>query len=248
MSEGFAGIFRGIRPVDWALAAALTMLGIWLMVHNVLIQDARVAANIAEGTMVHQLTSHAWAMLPVFLLATAPVLWWRRHVIAVTGIALVVMVVHDLLFGWVTRCGAGLPLAFVLAYLGAVALERKPAWIALALSSLLIAAVLVLDATTGFEVIVLALPIVLIVFGIGRAVRRRMALSVELKARTAELQQLRDERVALEVTSDRARLSHQLDGLLQERLTQLRTAADSGKDLDPERARALFESIESDGR
>jgi hypothetical protein len=248
MSEGLGRIFRRVRLVDWLLAAALTLLGIWLMVRNVLIQDAEVAASIAAGTMVHQLTSHSWAMVPVFMLATVPVLWWRGHLIAVTGIALVVMVVHDLLFGWVTRCGAGLPLAFVLAYLGAVALERKQAWIALTLSTLLTAAVLVLDATTGFEPIVLALPIVLIVFAVGRAVRHRTALSAELKARTVELRQLRDERVALEVAGDRVRLSRQLDGLLVERLGQLTTAADSGQDLDPVSAKALFESIESDSR
>ena len=183
------------------------------------------------------MTSHSWAMLPVFALATIPVLWWRRSVLAVTGIALAVMVVHDLLFGWVTRCGAGLPLAFVLAYLGAVGprahagLDRRSAS-----RTLLTVAVLVVDATTGSEPIVLALPIVLIVFGIGRAVRHRTAMSRELEARTVELRQLRDERAALEVADDRARLSRQLDGLLQERLGQLTAAAESGKDLDPDSA------------
>ncbi len=77
---------------------------------------------------------------------------------------------------------------------------------------------LVVDATTGFEAIVLALPIVLIVFGIGRAVRRRTAMSEELKARTAELQELRDERVALEVAGIGPGCPRELDGLLQERL------------------------------
>ena len=248
MSEGFSRIFRGIRPVDWVLAGALTGLGLVLTVGNVRFDDAQAPAAIAAGTMVHQMSSHSWAMIPVFALATVPVLWWRRNVIAVTGIALVVMVVHDLLFGWVTRCGAGLPLAFVLAYLGAVALERRQAWINLALATLLTTAVLAVDATTGFEPIVLALPIVLIVFGVGRAVRHRTAMGRELEARTAELQELRDERVALELTSDRVRLSQELDGLLQERLGQLTAAADTGKDLDPDSARALFESIESDSR
>lgn len=104
------------------------------------------------------------------------------------------------------------------------------------------------DATTGFEPFVLAFPIVLIVFGIGRAVRHRTAMSAELTARTIELRELRDERVALEVAGDRARLSHQLDGLLQERLGQLTTAAESGAQLDPVRAGALFGSIENDSR
>ncbi len=248
MSEGYSRVFKGIRPVDWVLAGVLTALGVALMVENVLIQDVDVAESIADGTMVHGMTSHSWAMVPVFALATIAVLWWRRGVIAVTAIALVVMVLHDLLFGWVTRCGAGLPLAFVLAYLGAVALERRQAWILLGLSTLLTGAVLVVDSSTGFELVVLALPIVLIVFGIGRAVRHRTVMSTELKARSVELQQLRDERVALELSSDRVRLSRELDGLLQERLGQLTSAADSGRDLDPDSARALFESIERDSR
>jgi signal transduction histidine kinase len=248
MSEGFGSIFRGIRPVDWVLAGALTALGVFLMVQDVVTSDSHVASAIAADSMVHEMTSHSWVMVPVFALATIPVLWWRRNVIAVTGFALVVMVAHDLLFGWVTRCGAGLPLAFVLAYLGGVSLPRGRSWISLCVATLLTATVLVVDATTGFGPIVLAWPIVLIVFGIGRAVRHRTAMSTELRARTAELQQLRDERVSLEITSDRVRLSRELDGLLQERLNQLTTAAESGKDLDPDSAKALFESIESDSR
>jgi signal transduction histidine kinase len=248
MSEGLRRAFRGIRPVDWLLAGALTAAGVWLMVENVMFDDARSAAEIAEGDMVHVMTSHSWAMIPVFVLASMSVLWWRRNVIVVTGFALVVLVLHDLLFGWVTRCGAGLPLAFVLGYLGAATLRRNQAWFALGLTTLLTAAVLVVDSTTGFEPFVLAFPIILIVFAIGRAVRHRTAMSAELRARTLELQHLRDERAALEVAGDRARLSHQLDGLLQERLGQLTTAAEAGPDLDPDRAKALFESIESDSR
>lgn len=248
MSEGSGSMVKGLRPVDWVLAGALTALGVWLMVENIEISDEQVAASIAAGSMVHELTSHSWALVPVFALATVPVLWWRRNVIAVTAIAVVAMAAHDLLFGWVTRCGAGLPLAFVLAYLGAVSLERRRAWISLGLSTVLTAAVLVMDATTGFEPIILALPILLIVFAIGRAVRRQTAMSAELRARTAELRRLRDQRVALELSSDRMLLSGELDSLLRERLGQLTAAAESGKDLDPDSARALFESIETQSR
>ena len=53
-------------------------------------------------------------------------------------------------------------------------------------------------------------------------------MSTELRARTAELQKLRDERVSLELASDRVRLAGQLDGLLQVRLGQLTAAAESG--------------------
>ena len=243
-----AEVLRGIRPVDWVLAVLLTAAGAFLMVGNVVASNASVRRQIASGGMTHTMSSHSWAMLPVFLVATVAVLWWRRGILAVTGIALAVMVGHDLLFGWVTRCGAGLPLAFVLAYLGAVSLEKRRAWLALGLSGLLCAAVLVVDATTGIGPIVLALPIVAIVFGIGRAVRHRTAMSAELKVRTVELRHLRDQRVALQVAGDRAQLSHQLDALLQERLAQLMTAADSGKALGAADARILFELIETDSR
>ncbi|WP_375425431.1 hypothetical protein [uncultured Friedmanniella sp.] len=248
MREGCRRVFQGVRPVDGVIAGALTTLAVWLMVENVRISDQQLAAAITDGSMVHPMSSHSWLMLPVFLLAALPVLWWRRSVVAATGIALAVMVLHDGVFGWVTRCGAGLPLAFVLAYLGAVALERGRAAVVLVLASLLTAAVLVVDSTTGFGAFVLAFPIVLIVFAVGRAVRHRTVLSAELTARTAQLRQLRDERVALEVADDRARLSRQLDELLQERLGQLATAAESGQQLKPGQARALLESIETDGR
>ena len=248
MREGLSGTLKGLRPIDWALAGALTALGVWLMVWNVVVSDAQVAASISAGTMVHEMTSHSWAMVPLFALATVPVLWWRRHVIVVTGIAVVAVTAHDLVFGWVTRCGAGLPLAFALAYLGAASLERRRSWISLGLATVLTAAVLLVDATTGFGLIVLALPIELIVFAIGRAVRHRTAMSAELRARTEELRKVRDQRVSLELAGDRLRLSGELDSLLQERLSQLAAAAESGKGLDPDGARALFESIESQSR
>jgi signal transduction histidine kinase len=240
-------VFRGVRLVDWLLAGGLSALGAWLMVENVRFADVDAAAEIAKGSMVHQQTSHSWFLL-LFLLASIPVLWWRRNLVAVAAVALAVMGLHDLLFGWVTRCGAGLPLAFVLAYLGGVALERTRALIVLGLTTLLTAAVLVVDATTGLEPFLLAFPIVLIVFGVGRAVRQRTALGAELTARTVELRRLRDDRVALQVGADRARLSSELDGLLRERLGQLNTAAESGGDLDPGEAKALFASIESESR
>jgi signal transduction histidine kinase len=63
-----------------------------------------------------------------------------------------------------------------------------------------------------------------------------------------QLRQLRDERVALEITADRARLSTQLDGLLQEQLGRLAVAAETGRDLDPDSGKILLETIESESR
>lgn len=248
MSHGFRGALRGTRRPDRVMAGAFVLLAVLLMAVNVQSSDADSAAAVARGDMTHVVSSHSWAMVPAFALVVLPVLWWRRGLLAVTGLVLAGMVVHDLLFGWVTRCGVGLLLAFVLAYLGGVALERRQALVNLSLTGLLVLAVLVVDATTGLEPATLALPVLLLVFGIGRAVRHRTAMSAELHARTVELRRLRDERVALEVADDRVRLSQELDGLLQERLGQLTAAADSGRDLDADSARTLFEAIETDSR
>jgi signal transduction histidine kinase len=136
----------------------------------------------------------------------------------------------------------------VLAFLGALSYGRTKAWVTCALSALLTGAVLAVDASAGPGALILALPVVVIVFGLGRAVRHRALLNRRLTARDEELRQLRDERAALMVADDRARLSQQLDGLLQERLDELTHAAESADGLTPEQARALLESIESGSR
>ncbi|GAA1140854.1 hypothetical protein GCM10009630_44490 [Kribbella jejuensis] len=248
MGEVFGAVFKGVRLRDWGIAGGLTLLGIVLMTENVQTSAAQVRNAIAEGSMVHAQSSHSLWMIPVFVAAALPVLWWRRSVLAVATVSVLVMAVHDLLFGWVTRCGAGLPLAFVIAFLGALAAQRTTRWFVCGLSVVLTVLVLVVDATTGPSAIVLALPIVCIVFGVGLAARRRTALNRELADREAELRQLRDERAALEVADDRARLSRQLDGLLQERLAGLTTEAESANGLAPAEAKAALESIESGSR
>ena len=73
-------------------------------------------------------------------------------------------------------------------------------------------------------------------------------MNQELEIREAELRHLRDERAAIDVADDRARLSQQLDGLLQERLGQLTTVAESADSLPPAEAKAVLESIESRSR
>jgi signal transduction histidine kinase len=241
-------VFRGIKVRDWVLAGGLTALGVLLMWEDVRMSGDQVRAAIAEGSMVHLTSSRSLWLIPVFMGATIPVLWWRRNIIAVITAAAVVMALHDIAFGWVTRCGAGLPLAFVLTFLGALVSERTTAWVVCALGALLTVLVLVVDATTGPSAVLLALPVLLVVFGVGRAARHRTALTRELEIREAELRQVRDERAALDVADDRARLSQQLDGLLQERLAQLTTAAESADGLAPAEAKAVLESIESRSR
>jgi hypothetical protein len=185
-------MFTGVKGRDWVLAGVLTALGATLALLNITASDSGTARDVAAGEMVHTIDSHSpWQLL--FAVAFVPVLWWRRSALVATLVSLGVVTLHDLLFGWVTRCGAGLPLAFVLAFLGALSYGRTKAWVSCALSALLTGAVLAVDASAGPGALILALPVVVIVFGLGRAVRHRALLNRRLTARDEELRQLRDE-------------------------------------------------------
>ena len=226
-----------IRPLDIGLTALLLALGSWLMVVNVVDED--------PGTRVD---NHSWLVLPVFLVAMVPVLWWRRHLVAVAAVAAAAMTAHDLLFGHMVRCGAGLPLVFVLAFLSGFARGRRGV-AALVLTALTSAAVLAYDTAAGPELLPVALLIVAVLFGVGRVTRSRALLAEELRGRTEDLRALRDERATLEVRGDRLHVSQQLEELLDERLARLEAAADEGATAqDPERARSALLAIEEDSR
>jgi hypothetical protein len=101
------GILKGVRPLDYVLAAVMTAAGAYLMYENV----------VATGSgLAHAQSSKSWAMLPAFFLVTLPILWRRRNILAVIGVTTVAAVGHVLAFGWITRCGVALPLSVALAY------------------------------------------------------------------------------------------------------------------------------------
>jgi hypothetical protein len=92
-------------------------------------------------------------------------------------------------------------------------------------------------------------PVTAGVWGIGRVVRSRGRLVEQLQARTEELRSARDERARLEVATDRARLSAELDELLQRRLGELARLADEGaRQTDGAAATATLVDIESESR
>ena len=150
-----------------------------------------------------------------------PVLWWRRAPLLAIGASTVVMAAHDLLFGHLVRCGAGLPLAFVFAFLVGLGCDRRKGLVAVALTIVLAGAVLIWDTAAGPEVLPVVAVILLVLWGIGQVARSRSALGEELRRRNAELAALRDRRAALEVADDRLRVSEQLETLLDARLGDL---------------------------
>lgn len=231
-------VWRGVRPVDVVLTVLLIALGTSMMLLDVLSDDPTL-----------QVDTRSWWMLPVFLLAFVAVLWWRHNLLAVIGFATAVMIAHDLLFGHLGRCGAGLPLAFVLAFLSGLGYERRRGVVALVLTGVLGTAVLIFDTAAGVDALPAVLVILVALWGIGQVARSRSALADELRVRNRELQALREERAALEVADDRQRVSHELETLLDERLSRLEATAEAGTAIDdPQRAREVLLSVEEDSR
>ena len=134
-------IFRDVRKGDAALALLLTALGALLMVANI--------TGAEDGTRID---SRSWAMVPVFALATLPILWRRRAMLPVLGITLAALAVHVVAFDWVVRCGAGLPLAFALAYGVGRLLRGRDSYLGLGLTLGVQVLVLVRDSAAGLDI------------------------------------------------------------------------------------------------
>jgi signal transduction histidine kinase len=158
------------------------------------------------------------------------------------------MVVHVLAFGWMARCGSGLPETWVLAYLVGSRGELRRSALGLLAVQALGVAVLARDAAAGPSLIPIEALLSVGIWGIGRVAHQRAVMAGELERRNEELARLRDARATLEVSGDRARLSTELDALLDVRLEQLSHVAQAAPHDDPVAIRALLETIESDSR
>ena len=224
-----AGAAVGRR--DIAIAALLSALGLLLMYANVV--DKEVEASVLA--------------IPLFLLVTVPLVWRRAAPVAALAAVLAGYLLHVGATGTeLIRCGVVLPVVFLLAFSAAARLERRDALIGLALTLAVIAAESVVFFGS-FGVVMAA--VAAGVWGIGRVVRSRAQLAAELQARTVELREARDERSRMEVTADRARLSTQLDELLQRRLGELARLADDGaQGADAATATATLVDIEHQSR
>ena len=157
-------IFKGIRPLDYVLAALMTGLAVLLGVAN----------TAGDTDAAHALDSSSWWIVPVFVAAAVPILFRRRHTLVVVGISAAVMAASVPMFGWITRCGFALPLSFALAYAVGRYAPKPHQLLGLAGIAVLQVATLVKDASTdGIAPIVGALPIALIFYGVARMVQTR---------------------------------------------------------------------------
>lgn len=216
---------------DIAIAVVISALGLLLMYVNVV--DEQVEASVLA--------------IPLFLLVTAPLVWRRAAPIAALGAVLAGYLVHVAATGTdLFRCGVLLPTVFLLVFSAGARLERRAALIALALALAVVAAESIVFLDT-FGAVMAAVTVA--IWGTGRVVRSRARLAAELQERTNELREARDRRARLEVAADRARLSTQLDELLQRRLGELTRLADDGaRQTDAATATATLLDIEHQSR
>lgn len=162
-------LFKGIRPLDYVLAGLMTAAGVFLMAENV---------SASGEDLPHPLSTTTWAIVPVFLLVTLPILWRRRNIVAVVAITTVTTVAHVLAFGWITRCGVLIPLTFALAYaVGRFGGALRNHVIGLALIVVLDLVMLARDASidTVVSALPVALPGVALFYGIGVLVQNRVS-------------------------------------------------------------------------
>lgn len=233
---------------DIAIASVLSALGLLLMYSNVH-DHAADPAQFKRNTAIYfgGLLPYAFA-IPLFLLVTVPLLWRRAGPLGAAGAALAGLAVNELLIGTdVVRCGVVFPTAFLFAFVAGAQLSGSQARTGLALSLGLV----LLDGAVEFGPPTTAVMagVAVAMWGIGRTVRSRKRLADELEARTAELRDARDARARMEVTTDRARISGELDALLQRRLGDLaRMAGEGARPRDAAAATASLVDIERESR
>ncbi|WP_375490758.1 hypothetical protein [uncultured Jatrophihabitans sp.] len=158
-------IRAAIRPTDIVLALLLSALGVWLMAEDM--------GGSKDGTRID---STSWLLIPVFLVATLPVVFRRVNLMAVILVSAAAITVHDIAFDWVVRCGAGLPLTGALAYsAGRLLADRRQSVFALVLTIGVQALVLVRDSAAGLGVLPVTAGLAVIAWGAGWFVRSQLA-------------------------------------------------------------------------
>ena len=161
-------ILRGVRPLDYVLAAVMVALAVLIGLEN-------VAAGGSAG-LAHPLDSTSALMVPVFVLAALPILWRRRAILVAIAASLVIITASIPAFGWVTRCGFALPLSIAMAYAVARFAGSRGNHVAGLVGILALQVVTLLrDSSTGglAGALPLAVPVAGLFYGIGLFVQHR---------------------------------------------------------------------------
>jgi signal transduction histidine kinase len=178
---------------------------------------------------------------------TLPVAFARRAPLAAAAVLAAAAAVNELFFGHLFRCGAALPAVFFVAYLaGRFCAGRGRA---LVLAGALVSVVIqcLYDPRLGAPVIALMAVVGGVFAGAGVLVRRRAGLVAELRRRTEQLREQREQTAALAVAAERARITADISSTLRERIDEIarltRPPGDGTDHID-----ASFAAIELAGR
>ncbi|CAA9513293.1 MAG: hypothetical protein AVDCRST_MAG53-2899 [uncultured Solirubrobacteraceae bacterium] len=202
-----------IGRLDVSFTLVLVALGLLLMYSNV--QGDEGPPNLSVFA------------IPAFLPIPLALLWRSSDPTRALGAVVLALVVHFAVFGEVVRCGVAFAVIALLTFSAGARCGRQEALVALAIG--VVAAVIVgISEFLGPGVLVVGVPLALASWAFGRVARSRGQLAGELRARNQQLRSARDERARLEVATDRAQLSGELDALLQRRLGALAQLADRG--------------------
>ena len=157
-----------IKPLDYVLAALMSAAGVFLMWENINAGD--------DPSLIHPPSTTSWAIIPVFLLVTVPILWRRTNVALVAGVTAAAAAVHVVAFDWLTRCGVVLPLAFALGYAVArFARTRRDHVLGLTAIVALLVVTLIRDCSADLAgALPIALPGVALFYGAGLLVQNRV--------------------------------------------------------------------------
>jgi signal transduction histidine kinase len=200
-----------------------------------------------DGHHGHTFASARPVMGFLILLAVIPVLWRRRAPLLAAAGTLIGTAIHVAAYGTITRCGLLLPLLFVEGFAVAAWLDRREAYVGLAIVLGTSVVCLSADKSAGWSGLTIAVPVTLAVWWIGRVVRSRAGMVARLRERNAELRAQRETNARLEVESDRVRLSAELDELLRTRLAELTQLAEAGAREDEDAGMTLAR-IEAESR
>jgi signal transduction histidine kinase len=220
------------RPwLDWAIAAALTAIGIAITVDP----------GNGDGTIVDSFVIGA---------VTLPVIWRRRAPLYAAAALAAGTVISGIPTFDQVRCGVAIPAALLILFSVAA---RRPRGEALAGLGLVLAGIVVLlftdpqlDVGAAF-----ILPLSAGVWWTGRLERSRSRVAAELAERSQRLAETREDTARLAVEGDRAAIAADLEVAAQRPLRAMVELADAGAaqvDGGPELARETFASIERQGR
>jgi len=239
-------VYRRVLPSGWSSEVAA---------YDVALAVALSVAGVFETSgVVHTGHPHGgwWASVWVLTL-TVPVAWRRPAPLA----AVATIAAGAWLVGWLTgsmvRCGAALPALFLVTYSLGARLPIREATAGLGLAVVAITGLVAFDPNIGPLPGLLpgAVPFLIGLWAIGRVVRSRDGMVAALRQRTRELGEQRERTARLAVSSDRARVSGELQGLLNERLGAMTEVARSGRaspEREPRPPAEVFGVIEHEGR